>query len=97
MSEDDAISRQDALKSFRPKGVSDEVWQECDAYKRLTSLPSVIVQHKIGRWIYVDSAHEHARCSECDYGDVDLVDGKPHNFCTNCGAKNVIMEINDSK
>lgn len=41
---------------------------------------------KTGRWIFVDDAHEHARCSECGYGDVDLLDGRPHNYCPNCGS-----------
>ena len=44
---------------------------------------------KTGHWIFVDKAHEHAHCSECDYGNVDLVDGRPHNFCPNCGVKMV--------
>ena len=39
-----------------------------------------------GHWIFVDKAHEHAHCSECDYGNVDLLDGRPHNYCPNCGA-----------
>lgn len=42
---------------------------------------------KTGHWIFVDKAHEHAHCSECDYGDVDLMDGRPHNYCPNCGAR----------
>ena len=41
---------------------------------------------KIGQWIFVDKTHEHARCSECGYGNVDLLDGKPHNYCPNCGS-----------
>jgi hypothetical protein len=55
--------------------------------KRINSLPPIKPQPKIGRWIFVDKAHEHAHCSECDYGNVDLMDGRPHNFCPNCGAK----------
>lgn len=42
---------------------------------------------KYGKWIFVDKAKEHAHCSECDYGNVDLFDGRPHNYCPNCGAK----------
>lgn len=42
---------------------------------------------KTGRWIFVDKAHEHAHCSECGYGNVDSFDGRPHNYCPNCGAK----------
>ena len=44
---------------------------------------------KTGHWIFVDKAHEHAHCSECDYGDVDLLDGRPHNYCPNCGCRMV--------
>ena len=40
-----------------------------------------------GHWIFVDKAHEHAHCSECDYGNVDLLDGRPHNYCPNCGCR----------
>lgn len=47
---------------------------------------------KTGYWIFVDKAHEHAHCSECDYGDVDLLDGRPHNYCPNCGAKMVELQ-----
>lgn len=50
---------------------------------------------KTGYWIFVDKAHEHAHCSECDYGDVDLMDGRPHNYCPNCGAK--IIEPQESE
>ena len=42
---------------------------------------------KTGQWIFVDKAHEHAHCSECGYGNVDLCNGRPHNYCPNCGAK----------
>ena len=44
-------------------------------------------EQKTGRWIFVDKAHEHAHCSECGYGNVDLFNGRPHNYCPNCGAK----------
>ena len=42
---------------------------------------------KTGQWVFVDKAHEHAYCSECGYGNVDLFNGRPHNYCPNCGAK----------
>ena len=42
---------------------------------------------KTGQWVFVDKAHEHAYCSECGYGNVDLFYGRPHNYCPNCGAK----------
>ena len=40
-----------------------------------------------GHWIFTDKTYEYGRCSECGYGIVDLVNGKPHNYCPNCGAK----------
>lgn len=42
---------------------------------------------KTGQWVFIDKAHEHAYCSECGYGNVDLFNGRPHNYCPNCGAK----------
>lgn len=57
----------------------------------IDSLPSVSTE-KTGRWIFVDKAKEHAHCSECDYGNVDLFDGRPHNYCPNCGARNEVEE-----
>lgn len=53
----------------------------------IQALSPVVPQPKIGHWIFIDEAHEHARCSECDYGDIDLMDGKPHNYCQKCGIK----------
>ena len=47
---------------------------------------------KTGHWIYDDECKEHGHCSECGHGDVDLVDGAPHNYCQNCGAKMVEPE-----
>ena len=44
---------------------------------------------KTGHWIYDDKCKEHGHCSNCDYGDVDLMDGKPHNYCPKCGARMV--------
>lgn len=55
--------------------------------KELTALPPVIPQQKVGHWIFVDKAKEHARCSQCGYGDVDLVDGRAHNYCEKCGTR----------
>ena len=42
---------------------------------------------KTGQWVFIDKAHKHAYCSECGYGNVDLFNGRPHNYCPNCGAK----------
>ena len=51
-------------------------------------------EQKTGQWIFVDKAHEHAHCSECGYGNVDLFNGRPHNYCPNCGAKWIRMNEN---
>lgn len=53
----------------------------------IKDLPSVTPMQKTGQWVFVDKAHEHAYCSECGYGNVDLFNGRPHNYCPNCGAK----------
>ena len=87
---EDAISRQAVLVTAR-NSCADLVSNKdteifCDEIK---ALPPVTSQSKTGEWIFVDKAHEHAHCSECDYGDVDLLDGRPHNYCPNCGAKMV--------
>lgn len=58
---------------------------------------------KTGCWVFVDRNHDYARCSECGYGNVDLFNGKPHNYCPNCGAKmsedalTTMMSISDYK
>lgn len=79
----DLISRQ-AVKDIILGGVSTDT----DADKEyvcglIDNLPSV--ENK-GEWIFDDECHEHGHCSKCGYGKVDLVDGKIHNFCPNCGA-----------
>ena len=81
---DDCISRAQALSDYADwygYGYRDNIF-----YKHLKDMPPVTPQRETGCWIFVDKAHEHARCSKCDYGDVDLLDGKPHNYCPNCGA-----------
>ena len=37
----DCISRAEALSVFKPRGINDEVWKECDTYKKIASLPSI--------------------------------------------------------
>ena len=69
----------------------DEI-RTVESYKALledcyNDLPFVIQTQRTGQWVFVDKAHEHAHCSECGYGNVDLFNGKPHNYCPNCGAK----------
>ena len=69
----------------------------------IRDLPSVAHTQKMGRWIFTDKTYEYGRCSECGYGIVDLVNGKPHNYCPNCGAKmgedalTTMMSISDYK
>lgn len=50
---------------------------------------------KTGWWIFDDKAHEHAHCSECGYGNVDLLDGRPHNYCPNCGSLMMDLDYTD--
>lgn len=87
----DVVSRQAVLNTldFADKAFDED--RTVETYKELLiacykDLPSVAHTQKLGRWIFVDNVHEHARCSECDYGNVDLFDGKPHNYCPNCGS-----------
>ena len=83
---DDAISRQAAIKAFKPRGIAEDVWQECNEYKMLSSLPSVNPQAKTGHWSH-DGSHWKNRfiCSECGYKLFD----EPTNYCPNCGARMV--------
>lgn len=85
---EDAISRQAVLEIYNKWFRYCNVAEKKESPKaQIKALPSVTPKQKTGRWIFVDKAHEHARCSECGYGDVDLMDGKPHNYCQNCGTK----------
>ena len=84
---EDAVSREAVLAIAGDSCLDLDNYEDtkefCDEIKEL---PSVVHTQKTGRWIFVDNAHEHAHCSECDYGNVDLFDGKPHNYCPNCGS-----------
>lgn len=55
----DCVSRSEALSVFRPSGITEDVWKECDAYKKLTALPPVTPQKmehcKNSRWIPITS------------------------------------------
>lgn len=89
---EDAISRQEAVEAFQmfreyESNRSNKGWVN-RIETVLNQLPPVTPQQKTGHWIFVDKAHEHAHCSECDYGNVDLLNGRPHNYCPHCGAKN---------
>lgn len=87
----DVVSRQAVLNTldFADKALDED--RTVETYKELLiacykDLPSVAHTQRLRRWIFVDKAHEHARCSECGYGNIDLLDGKPHNYCPNCGS-----------
>ena len=87
----DVVSRQAVLNTldFADKALDED--RTVETYKELLiacykDLPSIAHTQKLGRWIFVDKAHKHARCSECGYGSVDLFDGRPHNYCPNCGS-----------
>lgn len=77
---EDAISRAEAIR------IASGYCYYTNIPKELEKLPAVQPEPKKGKWIFVDKAHEHAHCSECDYGNVDLLDGRPHNYCPNCGC-----------
>ena len=87
----DVVNRQAVLNTldFTDKALNKD--RTVETYKKLLiacykDLPSVKHTQKLGRWIFVDNVHKHARCSECSYGNIDLLDGKPHNYCPNCGS-----------
>ena len=46
---EDAVSREAALKAFKPYGISQDAWESCDTFKRLNALPSVYPTAKTGR------------------------------------------------
>ncbi len=100
---DDAISRQ-AVLDYIDEMPSDLTADGRRMIRRRTleeyisdTLPPVTPQPKTGHWILIDKAHEHAHCSECDYGNVDLLDGRPHNYCPNCGARMESEDIGDTE
>ena len=80
---EDAVSRRAVLNAINTDWHEDLSQLE-DAIK---ALPPVTPPQKTGHWIFVDEAKEHARCSECNSGIVDLFNGKLHNYCEVCGAK----------
>lgn len=85
---DDTISRQAVEEiTYENPSYTDSLNVLTEVRDKVRALPSVTPKQETGRWIFVDEAHEHACCSECDYGDVDLMDGKPHNYCECCGIK----------
>ena len=94
---EDCISREEALAAFRPRGITEDVWQECDVYKKLTALPSVRPTVKTGQWVpigydgYADGnpVYDYWECSNCGWehnGDDETLTA----YCPNCGRK---MEV----
>ena len=93
---DDAISRQAAIKAFKPRGIAEDVWQECNEYKMLSSLPPVNPQPKTGHWIKYSISRcgeQHYKCTSCGYyinfGKWGEIYTKKYKYCPNCGAKMV--------
>lgn len=85
----DAISRKEVHRQINKWVASGESENDLGSlHNRIRALPPVTLQLKTGHWVFVDKAKEHAHCSECDYGNVDLLDGRPHNYCPNCGSYN---------
>jgi len=73
------MTREEAVKRIKM------ILEECNEDE--VAMCYVTPLQKTGQWVFVDKAHEHAYCSECGYGNVDLFNGRPHNYCPNCGAK----------
>ena len=94
----DMISRREAIKKITYNGKGECIPDyDCENFptqiakktvkKILRELPSITPVGKVGHWIYDDDCREHGHYSECGYGSIDIVDGKPHNYCQNCGTK----------
>lgn len=93
----DSISRQAVLALFEERSLELQIAKQLPENKvqeyvqsgvnwcinTVKDMPSV--ENK-GEWIFDDECHEHGHCSKCGYDKVDLVDGKIHNFCPDCGA-----------
>lgn len=88
---EDAVSRTAALESFKPRGISDEAWEESETYKKLIALPSLTLKRKRGEWIqqYQNDGGWHGssywagvyKCSRCGQESATKRD-----FCPNCFA-----------
>ena len=95
---DDAINRSEALSVFKPGGITEDVWKECDIYKKLTALPLVTPKPKTGHWIpnglFDDNGNRNYMCSECTHCDVHA-ETQIVPYCWWCGAK--MAESEDDK
>jgi hypothetical protein len=94
----DVISREAVLKEqYRIDDSATLSARDVVNVEDIEQLPSVTPAEKIGQWVFNDTVNEHAHCSECGHGNVDLVDGKTHNYCECCGAKMEMPENRDGK
>lgn len=46
----DIISREEALEAFKPRGISQDAWEECNVCKIIKALPAV-PQSRTENWI----------------------------------------------
>lgn len=80
------------LAKMRPKGISDELWEECGTYKSVINEPTVDAEPvRHGEWIdegyYADYTNVSAwRCSECCWHMIGYSD-ELFRYCPSCGAK----------
>lgn len=95
---EDCISRQAVLAYIdkMPSELTEDGRRTLEEYISDT-LPSITSESKMGYWIFDDEYKEHGHCSECGYGSVDLVDGKPHRFCQSCGVKMIEPRESEDK
>ena len=84
---EDAISRKLMLAIAGDSCLDLDNYEDTKAFcDEIKELPFVVHTQKTGRWIFTDKTYEYGRCSECGYGIVDLFNGRPHNYCPNCGS-----------
>lgn len=79
------------LAKMRPKGISDELWEECGTYKSVINEPTVDAEPvRHGKWIdkntpmHLHSPWNRWKCSVCGecYECSDNF-----KYCPHCGAK----------
>ena len=56
--------------------------------------PANVVEEKVGTWI--EYTPEHGQCSECG-NRVDLLGGKNHYWCSECGAHMIYLKAFDCR
>lgn len=81
----DAISREEALEAFKPRGISQDAWEESNVYKTIKALPTVTPERPKGEWV-------DGICNKCGYdGGIEAISGKA-DYCSICGAD--MREVN---